>query len=221
MKYSWHGFEKRRMTTNKDQSVKKHEYIKDISTGIEVVSMENVKISYPPHTHTRHYIFGIVTNGCIAIKIGDEIRQCREGEYFSIYPDICHSIEPISETYSIISTCIPADNDINRELDIIKNQIIGNPEIELSIAEMSQKVNISSYHLIRKFSSENGLTPHRFQMQCRIRKAQELLREGYKVIDVAQMVGFCDQSHLDRVFRKQVGISPEEYIKSAILSKAE
>ena len=209
------------MTTNKDLSVKKHEYIKDVSTGIEVVSMENVKISYPPHTHTGHYIFAIVTDGCIAIKIGDEIRQCKAGEYFSIYPDICHSIEPISETYSIISTCIPADNDINRELDIIKNQIIGNPEIELSIAEMSQQVNISSYHLIRKFSSENGLTPHKFQMQCRIRKAQELLREGYKVIDVAQMVGFCDQSHLDRVFRKQVGISPEEYIRSAILSKAE
>ena len=39
--------------------------------------------------------------------------------------------------------------------------------------------------------------------------------------EVAQMVGFCDLSHLDRVFRKQVGISPEEYMKSAILSKAE
>ena len=201
--------------------MKKYEYIKDVSTGIEVVSMENVKTSYPPHTHTGHYVFGIVTDGCIAIKIGDEVSRCSTGEYFSIYPDVCHSIDPVSETYSIISTCIPADNDIKKELDIIKNEIIGNPEIELSIAEMSQKVNISSYHLIRKFSSENGLTPHKFQMQCRIRKAQELLREGNKVADVAQMVGFCDQSHLDRVFRKQVGISPEEYRNSAILSKAE
>lgn len=85
---------------------------------------------------------------------------------------------------------------------------------------MSKKVNISSYHMIRKFASENGLTPHKFQMQCRVRKAQELLREGYKVIDVAHMVGFCDQSHLDRVFKKQVGISPEQYINSAILSKS-
>ena len=93
--------------------------------------------------------------------------------------------------------------------------------MELRVAKMSQKVNISSYHLIRKFSSENGLTPHKFQIQCRIRKAQELLREGYKVLDVAQMVGFSDQSHLDRVFKKWVGITPEEYIKSAILSKAE
>ena len=199
----------------------KYEYIKDISTGIEVVSMENVATSYPPHTHTGHYVFGIVTDGSIAIKIGDEIRQCKAGEYFSICPDVRHSIEPISDTYSIISTCIPAHNDIKRELDIIKNEIIGNPEMELSVAEMSQKVNISSYHLIRKFSSENGLTPHKFQMQCRIRKAQELLREGYRVIEVSQMVGFSDQSHLDRVFKKQVGITPEEYIKSAILSKAE
>ena len=201
--------------------MKKHEYIKDISTGIEVVSMENVATSYPPHTHTGHYVFGIVTDGCIAIKIGDEISQCKAGEYFSVYPDVCHSIDPVSDTYSMISTCIPAGDYVKRELDIIKNEIIGNPEIDLSVAEMSQKVNISSYHLIRKFSSENGLTPHKFQMQCRIRKAQELLREGYKVIDVAQMVGFSDQSHLDRVFKKQVGITPEEYIESAILSKAE
>ena len=34
------------------------------------------------------------------------------------------------------------------------------------------------------------------------------------------MVGFSNQSHLDRVFKKQVRITPEEYIKSAILSKA-
>lgn len=199
----------------------KYEYIKDVSTGIEVVSMENVKTSFPPHTHTGHYVFGIVTEGCIDIRIGEEVRQCKEGEYFSLYPDVCHSINPVSETYSLVTTCIPGKSDISRELDIIKNAIIGNPEMELSIADMSQRVNISSYHLIRKFSSENGLTPHKFQMQCRIRKAQELLREGYRVIEVAQMVGFCDQSHMDRAFRKQLGISPEEYIKSAILSKAD
>ena len=58
-------------------------------------------------------------------------------------------------------------------------------------------------------------------MQCRVRKAQELLRQGYKVVDVAAMVGFCDQSHLDRVFMKLVGISPEQYINSAILSNAD
>ncbi|MCR4590366.1 MAG: AraC family transcriptional regulator [Lachnospiraceae bacterium] len=200
--------------------MEKLKFIEDSSTGIEVVSLENVNISYPPHTHTAHYIFGIVTGGTISIRIGDESFNCSEGEYFSVFPDTRHSIEPVTESYSMVTTCIPAKGDISGELNIIKKMIIGNPEMELSIAEMSRKINISSYHMIRKFASENGLTPHKFQMQCRIRKAQELLRKGYKVIDVAQMVGFCDQSHLDRVFKKQVGISPEEY-NFAILSNAE
>ncbi len=201
--------------------MEKLEYIEDKSTGIEIVSMEHVKISYPRHTHTGHYVFGIVTEGTVSIGVGEERFECRAGEYFTVAPDTVHSIDAVSEDYSMITTCLPVDGDISGELAIIKKEIIGNPELEISIAQMSEKVNISSYHMIRKFASENGLTPHKFQMQCRVRKAQELLKKGYKVIDVAQMVGFCDQSHLDRVFKKQVGISPEQFINSAIISNAE
>ena len=120
----------------------------------------------------------------------------------------------------MISICFPQEDNIDRELDIIRREIIGNPELEISIADMSEKVHISSYHMIRKFAGENGLTPHKFQLQCRIRKAQELLESGMKVVDVATAVGFCDQSHLCRVFKGQMGISPEEYVKSAILYKS-
>ena len=201
--------------------MEKLQFIEDKSTGIEVVSLEHVGITYPPHTHVGHYVFGIITKGEIAIQIADQDFTCSEGEIFSVIPDVRHSIKPVTKYYSMITICIPKNDGITKELDIIKREIIGNPELELSIAQMSQKVNISSYHLIRKFSDENGLTPHKFQMQCRIRKSQQLLKQGYKVIDVAQMVGFCDQSHLDRVFKKQVGISPEQFINSAILSNAD
>lgn len=46
----------------------KLEYIKDVSTGVEIVSFENVDITYPEHTHIGHYIFGIVTGGTVKIK---------------------------------------------------------------------------------------------------------------------------------------------------------
>ena len=209
------------MDRNEERDMEKLQFIEDQSTGIEVVSMERVRISYPPHTHSGHYVFGIVTEGKIMIRIADKDYECSEGEYFFVLPDVKHSIEPVTEYYSMITTCIPREDDVSRDLDVIKKEIIGNPELSLSIEQMSQKVNVSSYHMIRKFTDENGLTPHKFQMQCRIRKAQQLLRQGYKVIDVAQMVGFCDQSHLDRVFKKQVGISPEQFANSAILSNAE
>lgn len=197
----------------------KLEYIKDISTGIEIISYENVNFSYPTHTHVGHLVFGIVTAGAVAVKIDQDEFICKEGQMFSIALNMPHSINPITETYSMISICLPKEDNAERELDIIRTEIIGNPELEIRIADMSEKVHISSYHMIRKFASENGLTPHKFQLQCRIRKAQELLENGMKVVDVAVAVGFCDQSHLCRVFKKQVGISPEEYSKCAILSK--
>lgn len=198
----------------------KIEFIRDTSTGIETVSYENVNFSYPEHTHIGHYVLGIVTLGSVEITVNKEKYICSEGEFFSVGLNIPHSIKAISETYSMISICIPDKDDVNRKLDIIRNEIIGNPEIEISIPEMSEKVHVSQYHMIRKFSLENGLTPHKFQLQCRIRKAMDLLINGMKVIDVALSLGFCDQSHLCRVFKKQVGIAPEEYINSAILSKS-
>lgn len=199
----------------------KLKFIKDVSTGIETISYEKVNISYPEHTHTGHFVFGIVTGGTVGIKIKQENFICHEGEYFSVALNMPHSIYPISDYYSMISICIPEKDTTGKELDIIRREIIGNPELPISIADMSEKVHISSYHMIRKFASENGLTPHKFQLQCRVRKAQELLESGMKVVDAAAAVGFCDQSHLCRVFRKQLGITPDEYIKSAILSKAD
>lgn len=200
--------------------MRKLAYIKDYSTGIETISYEKVDITYPKHTHIGHIVFGIVTDGTVGVKIGQEEFVCNNGEMFSVAPNMPHSIYPITDFYSMISVCLPQEDNIDKELNIIKKEIIGNPELEISIAGMSEKVHISPYCMIRKFASENGLTPHKFQLQCRIRKAQELLENGMKLVDVATAVGFCDQSHFCRAFKKQVGISPKEYVKSAIFYKS-
>lgn len=54
--------------TKEMKCMNKLEYIKDVSTGVEIVSFENVDITYPEHTHIGHYIFGIVTGGTVKIK---------------------------------------------------------------------------------------------------------------------------------------------------------
>lgn len=210
----------------------KVQYITDSSTGLEVISLENVNTVYPPYTHTKHYVLGIVTEGKISIlidsplvgmnSINSKIFYCRKYEYFLISPDVCHSIKPESSQYSMITTCIPVNDELPKSLDIIRRKIIGSPELEFCITDMAEEVFVSKYHFIRKFSSENGITPHKFQLQCRIRKAQKLLAAGKKVTEVAQDCGFFDQSHFDREFKKMLGISPEIYaknVKSAILYK--
>ena len=74
---------------------------------------------------------GIVTDGKIRIRIADQDYECSEGEYFFVLPDVKHSIETVTDYYSMITTCIPRDDDVSRDLDIIKKEIIGNPELKL------------------------------------------------------------------------------------------
>lgn len=97
----------------------------------------------------------------------------------------------------------------------LKKQLELYPENKFSIEEMAQSALISKYHFIRRFRAEAGLTPHQFQLQNRIRKAQRLIHKTETMTEVALAAGFCDQSHFIKQFKKQVGLSPLTYRSSA------
>ena len=102
----------------------------------------------------------------------------------------------------------PFINDLKRQLELY-------PEAKVSIEEMAQNAFISKYHFIRSFKAEVGLTPHQFQLQNRIRKAQRLIHKTETITEVALTTGFCDQSHFIKQFEKQVGIPPLTYKMSS------
>lgn len=93
----------------------------------------------------------------------------------------------------------------------LKKQLELYPESKYSIEQMAQNAFISKYHFIRCFKSEVGLTPHQFQLQNRIRKAQRLIHNTETITEVALTTGFCDQSHFIKQFKKYVGLPPLTY----------
>lgn len=93
----------------------------------------------------------------------------------------------------------------------LQQLILESPENDFSIEDMARHIGFSPYHMIRQFKAVCGLTPHQFQIQCRVRKAQKLLEQGESVIEAAYAAGFCDQSHFDRCFQKIVRLTPREY----------
>lgn len=101
---------------------------------------------------------------------------------------------------------------INKEIIKVKELLINAPEYPFLIDDLSERTYISPYHLIRSFKAQIGLTPHQFQIQNRIRKAQYLLREKSTITEVALATGFCDQSHFNNCFKRLVGITPLQYI---------
>ncbi len=102
----------------------------------------------------------------------------------------------------------PYIHDLKKQLELY-------PECKLSVVEMAQNVFLSKYHFIRSFKAEVGLTPHQFQIQNRIRKAQRLIHEADTITEVALTTGFCDQSHFIKQFEKYVGLPPLTYKSSS------
>lgn len=81
----------------------------------------------------------------------------------------------------------------------------------LPLAELAGVAGMSRYQLIRHFRARFGMTPHAFQIDIRIQHARRLLRRGDAPADVAQQLGFADQSHFHRAFRQRVALTPRAY----------
>jgi AraC-like DNA-binding protein len=84
---------------------------------------------------------------------------------------------------------------------------------DISLETLAQSVYLSPYHLSRLFHERFGLPPHAYLNQVRVTQAKALLNQGYEVADVSLAVGFADQSHLTRAFKRIIGVAPGQYRK--------
>ncbi|CAM1346120.1 AraC family transcriptional regulator [Tenacibaculum crassostreae] len=85
---------------------------------------------------------------------------------------------------------------------------------KITLEELSEVSGLSTYYLNRVFSKSIGIPPHKYLMNLRLNKAQELLKLKNSVTEVGYMVGFFDQSHFTRNFKLFLGITPKQYQSS-------
>jgi AraC-like DNA-binding protein len=73
---------------------------------------------------------------------------------------------------------------------------------------LARHVGLHKSHFIRIFHRATGIAPQTYVRQVRIARARDLICAGAELCEAAQSVGFCDQAHLTREFRKVYGIAP-------------
>jgi AraC family transcriptional regulator len=79
----------------------------------------------------------------------------------------------------------------------------------IKLADLAEMAGLSQSQLGRAFKASTGVTPHRFLLNQRIARAQELLLAGsMSLAEIALATGFAEQSHFTRVFRREIGASP-------------
>jgi AraC-like DNA-binding protein len=84
----------------------------------------------------------------------------------------------------------------------------------ITLDELATASGVSKYQLVRRFNAAVGVPPHTYQVALRVNLARRLLERGERATDVAGLAGFVDQSHLNRHFRRRLGMSPARYARA-------
>lgn len=78
----------------------------------------------------------------------------------------------------------------------------------LSLSSIARDAGMSVFHFARIFSELEGLPPHRFLTEVRLKQANARLRDGAAVTDTCLAVGFGSLSHFVTSFRRRYGVRP-------------
>jgi AraC family transcriptional regulator len=98
-----------------------------------------------------------------------------------------------------------------RAVEYIQDQL----NTDLTVSGIAQAVGMSPYYFIKLFKESTGQSPHQYVVEARVRKAKELLTTGkFTISEAAHHVGFVDQSHLTRHFKRLFGLPPKRLLDS-------
>ena len=96
-----------------------------------------------------------------------------------------------------------------RAVEYIQDQL----GTDLTVSGIAQAVGMSPYHFTRLFKASTGRTPYQYVVDARVKKAKELLTTGkFTISEVAYHVGFADQGHLTRHFKRVFGLPPKRLL---------
>lgn len=103
--------------------------------------------------------------------------------------------------------------------EMIQDQL--DTHMSLSLQQASEELEINPAYLSREFSKYfDNLSFGDYMRKMRIQKAIELMdATDYSLTEIAYLTGFSDQSHFNRIFKKQTGQNPSAYKKSNQKSK--
>lgn len=100
------------------------------------------------------------------------------------------------------------DQRVQHVVSLIRN----NYERKLTLREMADTVNLSTWWLCHLFKADMGTSPERFLAMLRLEKAKVLLEESFlSVKEIMADVGMSDAGHFSRSFKAAYGLTPAKW----------
>jgi AraC family transcriptional regulator len=96
---------------------------------------------------------------------------------------------------------------LKRAVDLLDSRFAD----DVSLDALASDVAMSKFHFVRLFKASTGLSPYQYLLKRRMEQGKRLLQAGdLPIAQVAQAVGFGDQSAFASHFKKHFGVTPRE-----------
>lgn len=104
--------------------------------------------------------------------------------------------------------CAPLSADVRAAIRFIDENL----QEKLTVGWLADVAGTSRVEFARRFKAFTGMSPYRFVLARRFRRAQQLLLSSALPLgEVAYAVGYSSQSHMTSVFQRDAGMTPKEY----------
>lgn len=152
-----------------------------------------------------------------------ELNECFYTEIVNIdnIEDLCFWLTGVMNTYlsSVFDYIEVRHYDvIHKAVAYIRSHITE----RISLEDVAKEVYLTPSYLSRMFKKEMGCNFSRYLNKLRVERSKPfLLNENNRLIDIAQLSGFEDQSYFTKVFKKITGVTPSRYreLKGRVSSK--
>lgn len=152
-------------------------------------------------------------------------------------PLLRHRIHQVHESLEHRDDALEAEARMTLVVDRLRSHLTGqraprrpvtNPDLAHRLRELLDRHSVEGItlheaastlfahpaHLVRAFSREFGLGPHQYLIGRRVDQARKLVLAGVPLREVATSVGFYDQPHFTRQFKRVLGVNPSHYARS-------
>lgn len=163
--------------------------------GPVITRPELVRSLYTLHHYAEHSSSRLQQDGCLLNFASELIRH-----HMKDHKDTLPSVG--NEKKAVV-----------RARDYIDQRLADNISLEM----LSEESGLPRYVLYRAFEKKYGMSPHSYQRQARVQHAQKLIRKNLSLAEACALSGFSDQAHMNRWFRRIMGITPGSFRRAVCL----
>lgn len=133
----------------------------------------------------------------------------------SYYETLCHSI--LLEMLAVVNAEADARQFPAAPMNLvmqIQDYIVNHYRERMTVADLAEQVERTPNYISTVFRQVTGQTITEYIQQIRINAARDLLINSQMTIgEISEYLGFCEQSHFNKVFKKVTGVPPSTHLK--------